>query len=711
MKKTAILTLMLGLFSLGFAQPKITKVSFPNSVKIFDLYEISFQLGSYNNPYDPEIIDVYAEFVSPEGNLFKVNGFYFEGYSFQQINGHEQAQVERGSFGWRIRFTPNQTGSWRFTIHAKDKHGETTLSTYESKACAFNCLAVDSCTGFIRKANSIFLKRETVANGRKGHHSYFPVGPNVAWYGNKTYYEYDKPRGIFEYNMYIDSLSGNANYMRIWLNRYQYLSLYGPEFTQTVNGKPVLHFDSSINQKDAAELDHIISYAARNDISLMLSIFTYGDFAIHHNQAELHHPQPSDWRNNPFHTQLGLTSPCEFFSDKEAKRITRNLLRYIVARWGYATNVACWELWNEVTNMSHDCPNNLYQSDLIVWHTEMADYLRSIDPFDHLISTSLGGTAGLGQLNKNIFKPLDFVQFHNYQNIHKAKSKDEFSHILFKKSNEARKMYPTKPFFMGEFAFDQSQPNLLYEDHDPKGIDLHNSLWSSLFSGSMGPASFWYWEMLYRSDLLRIFRPMLNFCKQLPLLSDSFTAHTTGEVVRHSLVFPNNLETYYMVNKTEDTILGWSQDTAFCYKSLRRLCGTVGKNGIFDETKVTDPKGYVYTLNPEKRPKPSSKSNTITLPISKQRVGTQYIVKWFDAETGLEITSERTTAKVKRECVLNKVLSIEFPSSVRDLKNGKINNTLGDAVFILTVDDGKQKGSSTQGATSRKTMKINPKRP
>ena len=169
MKKTAILTLMLGMFTFGFAQPKITKVSFPNSVKIFDLYDISFQLGSYTNPYDPEIIDVYAEFVSPEGKSFKVNGFYFEGYSFQQINGHEQAQVERSSFGWRIRFTPNQIGSWNFTLHAKDQKGEVVVSNYESKTCNFHCLAVDAGNGFIRKANSVFLKRETIANGRKSY--------------------------------------------------------------------------------------------------------------------------------------------------------------------------------------------------------------------------------------------------------------------------------------------------------------------------------------------------------------------------------------------------------------------------------------------------------------------------------------------------------------------------------------------------------------
>ena len=122
----------------------------------------------------------------------------------------------------------------------------------------------------------------------------------------------------------------------------------------------------------------------------------------------------------------------------------------------------------------------------------------------------------------------------------------------------------------------------------------------------MGSASFWYWNIIKSCHWFDIYQPMLTFCKGLPQLSDSFTAHTTGEVVRHSLVFPNNLETYYMVNRTEDTILGWSQDTAFCYQSLRWLSGAVSKKGVFDETQAADMKGYVYTLNPAKRPKPSS---------------------------------------------------------------------------------------------------------
>lgn len=391
---------------------------------------------------------------------------------------------------------------------------------------------------------------------------------------------------------------------------------------------------------------------------------------------------PSDWVNNPYNTVLNLQK-YGFFSDANAIRIEKNLIRYIVARWGYATNILCWELWNEVANMDedHDIPAQT-QREMVKWHEQMAEYIRSIDPYHHLISTSLGSGKDISILN-NAFNSMDFVQGHNYQNIQKAKSKEQVSYILYQKSKDA--LSYQKPFFMGEYGFGQGSSKATYDDKDPKGIDLHNSLWSSAFSGSMGPASFWFWETMDKNNWYDRFLPVTTFFSKLPVLSDSFTAQTTGTVTGSSLVFPNNLETYYMVNASEDTLMGWCQDTAFCYQSLRWLTDEAGKKGHFvDNGLVSDPEGYVYTLNPAKRPKPSYLNNRIVLPIENQPKGTQYTVRWFDAETGLEMTSEATTVVVKKPWFRNKRITIDFPSSVRDLKNNKINNTFGDAVFLIT---------------------------
>ena len=695
--KRIVLTVLVAFLNLvGLCQPIIQSPSFPSSVGLFDKFEVSFTMGdSYSNPYDPDIISVYAIFTAPGGTAtYKVNAFYYEDYSFQKaVVGNSYYEIVTDSLddvGWRIRFTPTQTGTWRFRIIAEDAYGLTTMPSTGIRNYSFTCTSVDYADGFISKANTRFLKRDVVKNDVRKFRSFFPIGPNIAWYSCRDYGTFKEPKGIYEYERYIDSLSGNANYMRIWLNRYQYLSLYGPEYThRDLNGNPVVYFDNTINQKDSAELDHIITYALQHGVTIMPCIFSFGDFRDVNSQ-EL--GDPSVWWNNPYHTELGLLSACDFFTDAQAIKIAKNLIRYIISRWGYATNIMSWELWNEVSNMFYmeNIKLSGVEQDANEWHQTMADYIMEIDPFHHCITTSTGNANSYPYFYYMVFDNLDIAQQHNYQNIQKASSKQQFSNILYNKTNEAHLDYPAIPFFMGEFGFGQGSPSPSYAEKDRFGIDLHNSLWSSMFSTAIGPASFWWWYYLDSCGLFKRFAPIMNFCENLPILSDSFYPGRTGEEIGLKLVFPNNLETYYMINTAEDTIYGWCQDTAFAYQSLRWVTDYVdatlhfitGTNGVYD------PSGYVYTLNPAKRPQPSSNSNTIEIPITNQPIGSRYLVQWYNTETGLAYnTGVVSYAFVQLNGEGEKVVSISFPSFIRNLQQHTISNTFGDVTFSLILNN------------------------
>lgn len=49
-------------FLRSYAQPTIISPSFPSSVNLFDLFEVSFTMGdTYSNPYDPNVIKIHLE--------------------------------------------------------------------------------------------------------------------------------------------------------------------------------------------------------------------------------------------------------------------------------------------------------------------------------------------------------------------------------------------------------------------------------------------------------------------------------------------------------------------------------------------------------------------------------------------------------------------------------------------------------------------------
>ncbi len=150
--------------------------------------------------------------------------------------------------------------------------------------------------------------------------------------------------------------------------------------------------------------DSIVEDAMQKGIGIQLVLQHHGQFSTTTN---------SNWNENPYNianSAFGgfLTNPEDFFTNAEAKRLTKNKYRYIVARWGYCPAIFAWELWNEV-QFTDGWNNN--RPAVVAWHQEMADYIRSIDPHGHLITTSSDGSGFADIWNQ---ANMDMVQFHQY---------------------------------------------------------------------------------------------------------------------------------------------------------------------------------------------------------------------------------------------------------------------------------------------------------
>ena len=82
-----------------------------NAIGLYQKLELSMNLQvEYENPFDPDQVDIMATFIAPSGKQWRVPGFYTE--------------TRWSSF--KVRFSPNETGKWSYSITVRDKNGETT---------------------------------------------------------------------------------------------------------------------------------------------------------------------------------------------------------------------------------------------------------------------------------------------------------------------------------------------------------------------------------------------------------------------------------------------------------------------------------------------------------------------------------------------------------------------------------------------------------
>ncbi|MBU1076721.1 MAG: hypothetical protein KKH98_05470, partial [Spirochaetes bacterium] len=185
-----------------------------------------------------------------------------------------------------------------------------------------------------------------------------------------------------------------------------------------------------------------------------------------------------EWSSNPYNKKKGgpVKEPKEFFTDEIAMKYFKRRLLYTIARWGYATSIMAWELFNDVDLTSDYDPDNVTQ-----WHEDIASYIKRVDPHKHLITTSFyNQLAGMDTFSLD---EIDYSQSHLYS--------DDIRNALMTipqfKIDELN-----KPHITAEFG--SSGRSALEEEKDKPGIRLHDSLWYSFFSGTLSSAMYWWWD-------------------------------------------------------------------------------------------------------------------------------------------------------------------------------------------------------------------------
>ena len=441
------------------------------------------------NPFDYNVIHVYGVFTSPTGKQIKASAFWYRDYVISldtfistgsvkegEPNGLEMTKL-KGDPEYRIRFRPDEAGEWNYKIYlclGSDTYEELNgkIEIASSSEEYKGQIQVD-------KTNNRVFKYEDGT-------TFMPIGENIGWWTNNSRKIYDF------YVWFLNSHNNNMNIARIWMATWGFCLHWGKSI-----------YDLSDRLAYAGRLDRTIEYAEQFDMYVMLTLINHGQFSSEVN---------AEWASNPYNVKNGgiLDKPEKFFTDSEAKKVYKNELMYIVARYGYSDHIMCWELFNEVDWTDNASINAV---NIKNWHKEMATFIRQNDPYNHMISTSYKTEQGLAFTLEEI----DYVCPHNYgyagKNICEA-----LPSVQDKLYNQYK-----KPVLYAEIGIDWENGQNNYR-LDPKGVSLKQASWAGMMGGGAGGAMNWWWDSyVHPYDLYYQFKGAGTYAKLLDLSGADYT--------------------------------------------------------------------------------------------------------------------------------------------------------------------------------------------
>ena len=454
-------------------------------VEQYGKLEITFDISrKYKNPFDPECVRVDGIFTSPDGTTSTVPAFFYQPFERRMKKGRETL-TQSGMSKWKIRFSPAAPGSYSFRIEVRD-----TSETFSSDTASFTCIPGMS-KGFIRTSDSGYFRFD---NGD----FFYPIGMNIrSPADSRQPYSYPftqyKGMGTYAYDIYFRKMEQNRmNWCRIWLCSW-WCGLEWRDDWASYGG--IGYF----NMKNAWRFDHILSSAEERGIFLQVDTMNHGQLSIKIDR---------EWQHNPYNRTLGgfLSKPEDYFTDTRARKLHRNKLRYIVARWGYSTHILSWMLLTEVEFTGEyfrtgykngDRPGSYPKT--TAWHREMARYLKEVDCWDHPVGTHFSHPQRGSDIwripeiditESNVYTAfLNFPEFRlGRHGSGIAEAVDNYYHRIFRKYR--------KPVLIGEYGghWSKNSANLL-------DSELHCGIWASIMTPLAGNTGYWWWPHVHFRDL------------------------------------------------------------------------------------------------------------------------------------------------------------------------------------------------------------------
>jgi hypothetical protein len=530
--------------SVAQSEPTIQRVwAFQDTVGLYEKYEAQISVkANFVNPFDPDEIDVTAEFTSPSGKIWTMPAFYgATGFSFT------------------ARFSADEIGKWGCTVKVKDRDGEAV-----SDPTAFY-VAPSQFHGAIRVSpvNHRYLE---YADGAP----FYGVG---LWYNNGL----GGPRRSGSTEDDLDELKNlGVNFISAFMT-------------------PIETFGSGVGRYDqelCTRIDQLLEQCEKRDIVLSLNLW------FHAFLSETVWPGGNRrWMTNPYQ----FVCPAkEFYRSEAAWALQEKLYRYIIARWSYSRSLGIWFVIDEVNGtdgwVSGD---SLGAGD---WAGKVQQFFKNHDPYNHpATGTRSGGVRewwGEGYQTfdlaaREIYEAQGFPILMDGKIDRGDEHPLKLSYMNY--VGEIRKLWDgfEKPAIIGETGWDHT----FYEPNMPGYLaQYHNTLWAGLASGlPMTPFWWSYGRFINDNVVTQQMSSIARFASEIPF--------STLTNIKRAQATLSNGDAFAM--KSDQLVFGWvvnpvTDVTAAIVKisdipagdyTLRLFHTWRGR--FFHEEKVTSKKGAI----------------------------------------------------------------------------------------------------------------------
>jgi hypothetical protein len=475
---------------------KLGKLSFVNNEpETNEKIEAIFQVNeSYTNVYNPDEVSIDAEIQFPDGKKAILPCFYYVHVNLENTTWVLDPTYQT----WMLRFASEQTGTHSIKLRLNDADGQVISESYNVE---------------VMNGTTKGIVRNDASNKQYYRHTtgepFYPMGINIGW------------NNIGTYTDIINNLAaGKANTFRYWHTPFAQQALEWKS-TGIYKGMGVY------SQEASAMSDNLLELCESKDMYMQLAIFQHGMFSENVNPM---------WEDNPYNKANGgyVDRAEEYFYNDACKVQTKKLLRYIVARWAYSKNLFAWEFFNEVQFTGiHNAQTSKWLPGVLTWHSEMSRYIQSIDPFNHIMTTS----AEHDQIPKfDTISALDNIQYHLYSN-NLLESQVELD-------NEFRDNLENLSIINGEYGTNA-------EADVPFDMQMH-ALWNGIMT--QVPRYMWIWEHYLELSWAGLFTMPANY------VSDEDFAKA-DELKNYSFSVAHNSKTFKTQGLTNGTdFYGYAYD-------------------------------------------------------------------------------------------------------------------------------------------------------